>query len=119
MKITEIEAFKVGVGWKNWIFIKVHNDKGIHGVGEGPQNGFNKATEAVVNELNNLGIGKVPRRIQALSKRLLNSVSLYLGHIQRTAIAAIEFGCWDVLGKILGVPIRKILSGRMRDSVLG
>ena len=37
MKITEIEAFTVGVGWKNWIFIKVHNDKGIHGFGEGPE----------------------------------------------------------------------------------
>ena len=71
-----------------------------------------------MNELQHLGIGKVPRRIQALSKRLLDSVSLYLGHIQRTVIAAIEFGCWDVLGQILGVPIHKILSGRVRDSVL-
>ncbi len=69
MKITEIEDFTVGVGWKNWIFRKVHNDKGIHGVGEGPQNGFNKATEAVVNELKHLG----SERFYGASKRSPNA----------------------------------------------
>jgi galactonate dehydratase len=34
MKIIEIETFPVGAGWKNWLFVKVHTDKGIHGVGE-------------------------------------------------------------------------------------
>ena len=33
MKITDIETFAVGAGWKNWLFVKVHTDKGIHGVG--------------------------------------------------------------------------------------
>ena len=26
MKITEIETFTVGAGWKNWLFVKVHTD---------------------------------------------------------------------------------------------
>ena len=51
MKITEIETFAVGAGWKNWLFVKVHTDKGIHGVGEGTLNGFIKTTEAGVHEL--------------------------------------------------------------------
>ena len=32
MKITEIETFTVGAGWKNWLFVKVHTDGGIHGI---------------------------------------------------------------------------------------
>ena len=28
MKITEIETFTVGAGWKNWLFVKVHTDDG-------------------------------------------------------------------------------------------
>ncbi len=40
MKITEIETFTVGAGWKNWLFVKVHTDAGIHGIGEGTLNGF-------------------------------------------------------------------------------
>ncbi len=49
MKITEIETFTVGAGWKNWLFVKVHTDKGIHGIGEGTLNGFIKTTEAGVH----------------------------------------------------------------------
>ena len=37
MKINEIEAFTVGVSWENWIFMKVYNDKGIHGFEKGLQ----------------------------------------------------------------------------------
>ena len=48
MKITEIETFAVGAGWKNWLFVKVHTDAGIHGVGEGTLNGFIKTTEAAI-----------------------------------------------------------------------
>jgi galactonate dehydratase len=49
----------------------------------------------------------------------MDSVSLDGGHIHRTAIAAIEVACWDILGKSLGVPIWQLLGGRVRDSVLG
>ena len=119
MKITEIETFTVGAGWKNWLFVKVHTDEGIHGVGEGTLNGFIKTTEAGVHELKHLAIGQDPRRINALAKRMLDSVSLDGGHIHRTVIAAIEVACWDILGKSLGVPIHQLLGGRVRDSVLG
>ena len=42
MKITSIETFLVNAkpsqaeGWeaRNWLFVKVHTDEGIHGVGE-------------------------------------------------------------------------------------
>jgi galactonate dehydratase len=47
----------------------------------------------------------------------MDSVSLDGGHIHRTAVAAIEVACWDILGKSLGVPIHQLLGGRMRDSV--
>lgn len=119
MKITKIETFAVGAVWKNWLFVKVHTDAGIHGIGEGTLNGFIATTEAAVHELEHLAIGQDPRRIGSLSKRLLDSVSLDGGHIHRTVIAAIEVACWDILGKSLGAPIHQLLGGRVRDSVLG
>ena len=119
MKIVDIETYAVGAGWKNWLFVKVVTDKGIHGIGEGTLNGFIRTTEAGVHELKHLAIGQDPRRISELAKRLLDSVSLDGGHIHRTVIAAIEVACWDILGKSLGVPIHQLLGGRMRDSVLG
>ena len=119
MRITGIETFTVGAGWKNWLFVRVHTDAGITGLGEGTLNGFIRTTEAAVRELEHLVIGQDPRRITALAKRMLDSVSLDGGHIHRTAIATIEVACWDILGKSLGVPIHQLIGGRMRDTVLG
>ncbi|HVL21718.1 MAG TPA: hypothetical protein VM422_12190, partial [Amaricoccus sp.] len=90
MRITEIETFAVGAGWKNWLFVRVHTDSGIHGIGEGTLNGFIRTTEAGVRELAHLVIGEDPRQVRALAKRMLDSVSLDGGHIHRTVIAAIE-----------------------------
>lgn len=119
MKITQIETFAVGAGWKNWLFVRVHTDAGLSGLGEGTLNGFIRTTEAAIRELEHLVIGEDPRRITALAKKMLDSVSLDGGHIHRTAIAAIEVACWDILGKSLGAPIHQLLGGRVRDSVLG
>jgi galactonate dehydratase len=119
MRISRIETFTVGAGWKNWLFVKVSTDEGLHGVGEGTLNGFIRTTEAGIRELEHLVIGQDPLRVRALAKRMLDSVSLDGGHIHRTIIAAIEVACWDILGKSLGVPIHQLLGGRVRDSVLG
>ncbi|WP_336798962.1 mandelate racemase/muconate lactonizing enzyme family protein [Kaistia sp. MMO-174] len=119
MKITEIETFAVGAGWKNWLFVRVHTDAGITGLGEGTLNGFIRTTEAAIRELEHFVIGADPRRVTALARKMLDSVSLDGGHIHRTAIAAIEVACWDILGKSLGVPVHQLLGGRVRDSVLG
>jgi len=119
MRITKIETCMVGAGWKNWLFVTVRTDSGLHGLGEGTLNGFIKTTEAAVQELAHLAIGQDPTQVGRLAKRLMDSVSLDGGHIHRTAIAAIEVACWDILGKSLGVPIWQLLGGRRRDSILG
>lgn len=119
MRITSIETFTVSASWKNWLFIKVHTDSGIYGIGEGTLNGFIKTTEAGVRELEHLVIGQDPRDVNRLSKIMMDSVSLDGGHIHRTIVAAIEVACWDILGKSLGVPIYQLLGGKVRDSILG
>src|ERR1700722_5021714 len=119
MKITSVETITVSAGWKNWLFVRVHTDGGFHGIGEGTLNGFIRTTEAAVHELEHLVIGQDPRNVNALAKRLMESVSLDGGHIHRTAVAAIEVACWDILGKSLGVPIYQLLGGKVRESILG
>ena len=119
MKITRIETFTVSAGWKNFLFVHVHTDTGLVGLGEGTLNGFIKTTEAGVRELEHLAIGQDPRQVNRVAKHMMDSVSLDGGHIHRTVVAAIEVACWDILGKSLGVPIYQLLGGRVRDSVLG
>jgi galactonate dehydratase len=117
MRISRIETFTVGAGWKNWLFVRVDTDEGVSGVGEGTLNGFVRTIEAAVHELTHLALGEDPRRVTALARRLYESVSNEGGHVHRHAIAAVEIACWDILGKSLGAPIHELLGGRVRDSV--
>ena len=119
MKITSIETHAVGATWKNWLLARVHTDEGVYGVGEGTLNGFIKTIDCAVNELSELVIGQDPRNVNALAKRMFDSVSNDGGHIHRTAIAIVEVACWDIIGKSTGVPIYQLLGGKMRESVLG
>jgi galactonate dehydratase len=55
MKITAIETYPVGAGWKNWLFVRVITDgDGLYGVSEATINGFIKTTEAAIDELAHL-----------------------------------------------------------------
>ena len=117
MKITSIETCALSAGWKNWLLVKVQTDSGLHGIGEGTLNGFIKTTQTAVHELEHLALGQDPRQVNRLTKTLMDSVSLDGGHIHRTAVAAIEVACWDILGKSLGVPIYQLLGGQVRESV--
>ena len=119
MRIRAIETHIVGAGWKNWLFVRVRTDEGIEGLGEGTLNGFARTTETAVQELEQLAVGEDPTRIAQLTQRLYERVSNDGGHIHKTAIAAIEIACWDILGKSLDAPIHQLLGGRVRDSVLG
>ena len=116
MRISRIETFTVGAGWKNWLFVRVDTDEGLSGIGEGTLNGFVRTIEAAVHELEHLALGEDPRRVTALARRLYESVSNEGGHVHRHAIAAIEIACWDILGKSLGVPVHELLGGRVRDA---
>ena len=119
MKITQLITTTVSAGWKNFLFVQVHTDTGLVGLGEGTLNGFIKTTEAAVHELAHLAVGQDPCQVNRLAKHMMDSVSLDGGHIHRTAVAAVEVACWDILGQSLGVPIHQLLGGRVRDSVLG
>ncbi len=117
MKIARIETIAVGAGWKNWLFVRVHTDEGLTGVGEGTLNGFVRTIEAAVHELEHLALGEDPCRPTTLAKRLVDSVSNDGGHVHKHAVAAIETACWDILGKHAGMSIHQLLGGRVRDSV--
>ncbi|MFY9931609.1 MAG: D-galactonate dehydratase, partial [Streptosporangiaceae bacterium] len=115
MKVVDVETYAVGAGWKNWLFVRVLTDEGLHGIGEATLNGFGRTCEAAVHELGHLVIGSDPRQIRANAAALHGRVSNEGGHIHRAAVAGIETACWDILGKSLGVPVYQLLGGRLRD----
>jgi galactonate dehydratase len=38
--ITGVDTYVVGNPWKNWLFVQLETDEGLHRIGEGTLNGF-------------------------------------------------------------------------------
>ena len=117
MKITDIETYTVSVEWKNWLFIRVRTDSDLYGIGEATINGFIKTTEAAVHELKHFAIGRDPREVPAIARKIITTIQ-DAGHIHRLVMGAVEVACWDILGKSLGAPIYQLLGGKVRESIL-
>lgn len=117
MKIRDVRTYLVGNAWKNWLFVRVDTDEGIHGVGEGTLNAFSATVETAVHELHDEYIGLDPSQVELLLQRTVRDVYTDGGQIHMAAVAAIEVACWDIVGKALGKPIHELLGGRVRDRV--
>jgi galactonate dehydratase len=117
MKITDVTTYLVGNPWKNWLFVRVDTDEGIHGVGEGTLNAFSGTVQAAIHELRDEYIGLDPTQVELLLQRMVRDVYSDGGQIHMTAAAAIEVACWDIVGKAAGRPVHELLGGRVRDRV--
>ncbi len=117
MKITAITPHLIGNTWKDWLWVRVDTDEGIHGVGEGTVNVFARTVETAVRDLQDRVAGHDPFDIEALLLATQRDVYTDGGQVHGAAVAAIEMACWDIMGKALEKPVHKLLGGRLRDRV--
>ena len=117
VKIKDIKTYLVGNPWKNWFFVRVETDDGIHGIGEGTLGQLTRTVEAAVHEMKHMVLGFDAFQIEAIVARLSRDVFSEGGQIKMCAISAIEIACWDVIGKALGQPIYNLLGGLCRDRI--
>ena len=115
MKITDVKTYIAGNPWKNWVFTRVDTDEGVHGIGEGTLNGFAKTVEAAVHELKQFVIGKDPFDVETHSLRLFRDVFSDGGQIQGSALASMEYACYDIMGKVTRQPVYRLLGGRCHE----
>ena len=92
MTITDIQTFIVGNPWKNWVFIKLHTDEGVYGVGEATAHRKAKMFEAGVIEHRRYYLGKNPFDIEDINEELIRCGA------PAKIRAAIDMACWDIVG---------------------
>jgi galactonate dehydratase len=110
MKITQIEPVFVD----RYLFVKVHTDAGIVGVGESGTWGFLEASAQVMETYKRYLIGQDPLLIEH-HWNYLYRWNAFRGAAIMGALSAIDIALWDIAGKHYGVPAYKLLGGPTRQ----
>jgi galactonate dehydratase len=114
MKITKLETLYVK---PRWLFLKMHTDEGIVGLGEPVVEGRAQTVAAAVHEMGRYLIGQDPRRIEHHWQAIYRGGFYRNGPILCSALSGIEQALWDITGKWLGQPVHQLLGGRVRDRI--
>ena len=117
MKITGLNTVVVNAEMRNWIFVKVETDEGLHGWGESTVEWKTRAVVGCIEDLSAFLIGEDPRRIEHLWQVMYRHPFFRPGMVETSAISGIEMACWDILGKSLGMPVYQLLGGGVRDQI--
>jgi galactonate dehydratase len=118
LKITAVTTRVVNAEMRNWVFVKVETDEpGLYGWGEATLEWKTHAVVGAVKDLIPLIIGRDPRDIEQAVRAMKRQSFWRLGAIGMSAISGIEIALWDILGKHLGVPVWRLLGGKVREKV--
>jgi galactonate dehydratase len=110
VKITAIENIFVD----RYLFVQVHTDEGIVGLGESGTWGFLEASAAAVDTFKRYLIGQDPLRIEHHWNYLYRWTH-FRGAAIMGALSAIDIALWDIAGKHFGVPSYQLMGGKTRD----
>lgn len=123
MKITRVETVElsrsteVHSGVIGWLWVRVHTDEGIVGLGETfPASASEKAV--VLNDLAPILVNSDPGDIEALWHDMFLAVQ-YRGWAgaEIRAISAVDVALWDILGRAASLPLYRLLGGKCRDRI--
>ncbi|TMJ08900.1 MAG: mandelate racemase/muconate lactonizing enzyme family protein [Bacillati bacterium ANGP1] len=118
MRITEVKTYVMGTNWRNLVFVKVLTDEGVYGIGEATlQNGEESVTAYLQAASRRHVIGSDPFNIEDLWLRMFRNDFWRGGVFAYTGISAVEIACWDIIGKVTGQPIYRLLGGAVRDRI--
>jgi D-galactarolactone cycloisomerase len=126
MKITSIEARPLAsplqerlrwgamtVGVKGGIVVRIRTDEGLEGIGEaGFSAEFFPTVGPVIHQLAPLILGEDPRDIGALWQRMFDATHMWGRRgVETYALSGIDIALWDLMGKITGQPVYRLLGG--------
>ena len=117
MKITGITCRIVDGGGRNIVFVRTETDAGIVGWGEAFSVGPDLAVAATIDHLKDWILGDDPRDIERLWATMYQGLRFPPGSVGLAAISGIEHTLWDISAKALGLPVYRLLGGRVRDRV--
>lgn len=114
LKITKLETFLVK---PRWLFLKVHTNAGLVGLGEPVLEGRARTCAEAVKEIEPYLVGKDPRQVVHHWQAIYRHAFYRGGPILTSALSGIDQALWDIKGKALGVPVYELLGGPTRQRI--
>lgn len=109
MKITDLKCANIG----NYPVVRITTDAGIDGFGQAES--FKPYLKPMVLFYKDLIVGEDPTDVERV---MLNIRRMGSFKPWGAAVSAIEMALWDIAGKAAGIPVYKLLGGKIRDKVL-
>jgi galactonate dehydratase len=118
MQITGVETHlvgrEVGRAVDRWLYVTIHTDEGITGVGESGAWGFLPASKAVVESVREYLVDRDPLRRDHHYQYLYRNAH-FRGAAIAGALSAIDIALWDIAGKYYDAPVYELLGGACRE----
>ena len=123
MKITSVECYLGTGAIGGFVTMKINTDSGIYGWGEAGL-AYGKSAEAAFGQCQDFGkliLGMDPFNTEEIWEHLHRHTFWGMGGgvVITSAMAAIDIACWDIKGKALGVPVYKLLGGKVEALEFG
>ena len=116
VKITDIKTAEVRVHGHQ-THVRVYTDAGLYGHGESTDAAV--GTAALVRSFKPMLVGKDPLNVDALWEQI-RTAGIFAGAQGGqyvTAMSGLEIALWDLAGKVLDLPVYRLLGGKFRDRV--
>jgi galactonate dehydratase len=114
LKITKLETLLVK---PRWLFLKIHTNAGIVGLGEPILEGRALTCKTAVEEVAPYLVGKDPRQVAHHWQAIYRHAFYRGGPILTSVLSGIDQALWDIKGKALGIPVYELLGGPTRNRV--
>ena len=108
MKITDLKCAVFG----NNPVVRITTDEGIHGLGE--VEASKHYLKPHIMFYKDLIVGEDPTNVERVMMRVRRLASF---KPWGSAVSAIEMALWDIAGKAAGLPVYKLLGGKVRDQI--
>ena len=102
---------------RNWLFVKVDTDAGVHGWGEASLVNQTPAIAASIELLGRQIMGQNPAAIERLWQIMYLHNRYRGGVVINSALSAIDQALWDIKGKVLDAPVYQLLGGAVRETI--
>lgn len=113
-RITGMRVFGVSLtpdSDRPYVFVKLETDAGIIGWGEATLEGKAGAVIACVNDFREFVLGADPMAVEHIWQDMYIHSFYRAGPVIGSAISGIDQALWDIRGKMLGLPLWKLLGG--------